>query len=76
MCTRTQGQFAHAATLGALTIVVTQAQRVRYNYICASEPETVCTLLAASPSKLVSLYSVFRFTSGAALMVLDTSFTP
>ncbi len=51
MFTRAQGLFAHAATPGAPTIIVTQAKAARYKNICASGPENVCTLLAASPTK-------------------------
>ena len=47
MGTRAQGLFAHATTLGAPAIVVTQAHVARYKNICASDPENVCTLLAA-----------------------------
>ena len=57
MCTRAQGQFAHAATPGAPTIAVAQAKAVRYKNACASEPENVCTLLAASPTKSACLHS-------------------
>ena len=38
MCTPAQGLFAHAATLGAPTIVVTHAKHERYKNICAGEP--------------------------------------
>ena len=57
VCTRAQGQFAHATTPGAPTIVVAQAKVARYKHICASEPENVCTLLAASPTKSASRHS-------------------
>ena len=50
MCTRAQGLFAHATTSGAPTIAVAQARAARYKYICASDPENVCTLLGASPT--------------------------
>ena len=56
VCTRAQGQVAHAATSGAQTIVVAPAKAVRYKNICASEPENVYTLLAASPTKPVCRY--------------------
>ena len=51
VCTRAQGLFAHATTPGAPTIAVTQAKMARCKHICASDPENVCTLLAASPAK-------------------------
>ena len=35
---------------GCATTVVTQAKAARYKHICASEPENVCTLLAAAPT--------------------------
>ena len=64
-CTRAQGQFAHATTLGAPTIVVTQAKQALYKNICASEPENVCTLLAASPAKAACLHSVLAVSLNA-----------
>ena len=57
MCTRAQGLFAHATTLGVPAIAVTQAKRERYKHIRASGPENVCTLLAASPTKPACRYS-------------------
>ena len=57
MCTRAQGLFAHATTPGVPTIIVTQTKAARYKNICASEPENVCTLLAASPTKSARWYS-------------------
>ena len=44
-------------TSGSPTIVVAQAIDARYKHICASEPENVCTLLAASPTKRARKYS-------------------
>ena len=52
MCTRAQGLFAHATAPGAPTVDVTPAKPARYKHICASDPENVCTLLAASPTQL------------------------
>ena len=57
VCTRAQGLFAHATTLGVLTIVVTPARAARYKHICASDPENVCTLLAASLTKSACWHS-------------------
>ena len=56
VCTRAQGLFAHATTPGAPTIVVAQAKAARYKNICASGPENVCALLAASSTKPACRY--------------------
>ena len=56
MGTRAQGQFAHATAPGSPTIVVAPAKAVRSKHICASEPENVCMLLAASPTKPACWY--------------------
>ena len=56
MCTRAQGLFAHATTPDAPTIVVTHAKAALYKHICASDPENVCTLLAASPTQSACQY--------------------
>ncbi len=37
-------------TRDGTTIAVTQAKPARYKNICASDPEKVCTLLAAVPT--------------------------
>ena len=58
VCTRAQGLFAHATTRGEPAIVVTQTKLTRYKNICASEPENVCTLLAASLIKRACLHLV------------------
>ena len=56
MCTRVQGQFAHATTPGAPAIAVAPAKAARYKNSCASEPENVYTLPADSPTKPVCRY--------------------
>ena len=65
MCIRAQGQFAHATTPGAPAIAVAQAKAARYKHICASEPENVCTLLAASPTKAESAVGSWQLAVGS-----------
>ena len=42
---------------GAPTILVAPATAERYKHICASEPQNVCALLAASPTKRARKHS-------------------
>ncbi len=65
VCIRAQGLFAHAAARGVPTIAVTQAKAAHYKNICASEPENVCTLLAAVPATLACGRPTHQAVTGA-----------